>query len=145
MSDWRAPRLVTDGERWMLVDAPEDGLTSYASWYARLWSQEPLTPAFTALLNIRTVFAPFGAGDNTYTLAQLFDESVKHQDEVTETLGLQVQRAVEVFVQSLDKLNDDSNGELLEGIEPSELYEAGLTFMMRLVFLLCAEERVSCY
>ena len=134
--------LVTDGERWMLVDAPEDGLTSYASWYARLWSQEPLTlQAFTSLLNVRTVFAPFGVGDNTYTLAQLFDESVKHQDEVTETLGLQVQRAVEVFVQSLDKLNDDSNGELLEGIETSELYEAGLTFMMRLVFLLCAEER----
>jgi Eco57I restriction-modification methylase/restriction-modification enzyme MmeI-like protein len=132
--------LVTNGEQWMLVDAPEDGITSYASWYARLWSQEPITLiAFFELLNIRTVFNGFGL--NALKLTELLDESIKHQDEVTETLGAQVQRAVEVLVQSLDRINKDSNGELLEGIEPPELYEAGLTFMMRLVFLLCAEER----
>lgn len=132
--------LVTNGEQWMFVDAPEGGITSYASWYARLWSQEPITLiAFHELLNIRTVFNGFGL--NAVKLTDLLDESIKHQDEVTETLGSQVQRAVEVLVQSLDRINNDSNGELLEGIEPPELYEAGLTFMMRLVFLLCAEER----
>ena len=132
--------LVTNGEQWMLVDAPEGGITSYASWYARLWSQEPITLiAFFELLNIRTVFNGFGL--NATKLTDLLDESIKHQDEVTETLGAQVQRAVEVLVQSLDRINNDSNGELLEGVEPPELYEAGLTFMMRLVFLLCAEER----
>ena len=31
--------------------------------------------------------------------------------------------------------------ELLDGIEPAELYETGLTVMMRIVFLLSAEER----
>lgn len=132
--------LVTNGEQWMFVDAPEGGVTTYASWYARLWSQEPITLiAFHELLNIRTVFNGFGL--NAVRLTDLLDESIKHQDEVTETLGAQVQRAVEVLVQSLDRINNDSNGELLEGIEPPELYEAGLTFMMRLVFLLCAEER----
>ena len=132
--------LVTNGEQWMFVDSPEGGVTSYASWYARLWSQEPMTlTAFYELLNIRTVFNGFGL--NATKLTDLLDESIKHQDEVTETLGAQVQRAVEVLVQSLDRINNDSNGELLEGIEPPELYEAGLTFMMRLVFLLCAEER----
>lgn len=132
--------LVTNGEQWMIVDAPEGGITSYASWYARLWSQEPVTlKAFFSLLNIRTVFSGFGL--EAKKLTALLDESLKHQDEVTETLGAQVQRAVEVLIQSLDRINHDSNGELLKGVEPTELYEAGLTYMMRLVFLLCAEER----
>ena len=132
--------LLTNGEQWMLVDAPEGGIISYACWYARLWSQEPITlNAFFSLLNIRTVFNPFGLEDKK--LPDLFEDSLKHQDEVTETLGEQVQRAVEVLIQSLDRINHDSDGKLLEGVEPAELYEAGLTFMMRLVFLLCAEER----
>ena len=132
--------LVTNGEQWMVVDAPEGGITSYASWYARLWSQEPVTlKAFFSLLNIRTVFSGFGL--DAKKLTELLDDSLKHQDEVTETLGAQVQSAVEVLIQSIDRINNDSNGELLKGVEPTELYEAGLTYMMRLVFLLCAEER----
>ena len=132
--------LVTNGEQWMIVDAPEGGITSYASWYARLWSQEPVTlKAFSSLLNIRTVFSGFGL--KAKKLTELLDDSLKHQDEVTETLGAQVQRAVEVLIQSIDRINNDANGELLKGVEPTELYEAGLTYMMRLVFLLCAEER----
>jgi hypothetical protein len=132
--------LVTNGEQWMVVDAPEGGITSYASWYARLWSQEPVTlKAFFSLLNIRTVFNGFGT--DAKKLTELLDDSLKHQDEVTETLGAQVQRAVEVLIQSIDRINNDANGELLKGVEPTELYEAGLTYMMRLVFLLCAEER----
>ncbi len=132
--------LVTNGEQWMVVDAPEGGITSYASWYARLWSQESITlKAFFGLLNISTVFSGVGLGAKK--LSELLDESLKHQDDVTKTLGSQVQRAVEVLIQSLDRINNDSNKELLKGVEPSELYEAGLTYMMRLVFLLCAEER----
>lgn len=132
--------LITNGEQWMIVDAPEGGITSYASWYARLWSQEPITlKAFFSLLNISTIFNGFGL--EARKLTDLLDDSLKYQDEVTETLGAQVQRAVEVLVQSLDRINNDSNGDLLAGVEPPELYEAGLTYMMRLVFLLCAEER----
>ena len=129
--------LLTNGERWMLIDAPEGGVTSYASWYARLWSQEPVTlQAFVNLLGIRRFFL-----DSSQQLPALLDESVKHQDEVTDALGGQVSRAVEVLIQALDKADQDKDRELLRGIEPSELYEAGLTVMMRLVFLLSAEER----
>lgn len=131
--------VVTNGEQWLFIDAPEGGITTYASWYARLWSQEPVTlQAFYSLLNIGTIFNGF---EDAKKLTELLDESLKHQDEVTETLGLQVSRAVEVLIQSLDRINHDHNGKLLEGVEPTELYEAGLTLMMRLVFLLCAEER----
>ncbi|GJK67430.1 ATP phosphoribosyltransferase regulatory subunit [Klebsiella oxytoca] len=129
--------LVTNGERWMLVDAPVGAVTSFASWYARLWNQEPITlQAFVHLLGIRRFFV-----NESEQLPALFDSSLKYQDEVTDALGEQVRRAVEVLIQSLDKADQDRNRELLYNVKESELYEAALTVMMRLVFLLSAEER----
>jgi hypothetical protein len=131
--------LLTNGEQWMLVNAPYNSSSGTASWYARFWFHEPNTlRAFFSLLNIRRTFGP-----PKETLEALLDESLKHYEEITDTLGLQVRRAVEVLVQGLDRANEDRNHELLLDIEsePTELYEAGLTIMMRLVFLLCAEER----
>lgn len=129
--------LVTNGERWMLVDAPVGAVTTFASWYARIWSQESVTlQAFVHLLGIRRFFV-----DESERLPALFDRSLKFQDEVTDALGEQVRRAVEVLIQSLDKADQDRDRELLRDVKPAELYEAALTVMMRLVFLLSAEER----
>jgi len=129
--------LVTNGERWMFVDAPVGAATTFASWYARLWGQEPVTlQAFINLLGIRRFFV-----DRSEQLPALLDNSLKFQDEVTDALGEQVRRAVEVLIQALDRADVDRNRELLDGVEPTELYEAGLTVMMRIVFLLSAEER----
>lgn len=129
--------LVTNGERWILVDAPVGAVTTFASWYARIWGQEPVTlQAFVHLLGIRRFFV-----DETERLPSLFDRSLKFQDEVTDALGEQVRRAVEVLIQSLDKADQDRDRELLRGVKEAELYEAALTVMMRLVFLLSAEER----
>lgn len=129
--------MVTNGERWMLVDAPVGALTTFASWYARIWSQEPITlQAFVHLLGIRRFFV-----DESEQLPALFDRSLKFQDEVTDALGEQVRRAVEVLIQTLDKADQDRNRELLDDVKEPELYEAALTVMMRLVFLLSAEER----
>lgn len=129
--------LVTNGERWMLVHAPAGAVASFASWYARLWGQEPETlRAFVSLLGVRRFFGP-----EAERLPALFERSLKHQDDVTDVLGEQVRRAVEVLVQSLDRADQDRNRDLLHDVDPKELYEAGLTVMMRLVFLLAAEER----
>ncbi len=129
--------LVTNGERWMLVDAPVGAVTTFASWYARIWSQEPITlQAFVHLLGIRRFFV-----DEAEQLPALFDRSLKYQDEVTDALGEQVRRAVEVLIQALDKADQDRDRELLRDVKEPELYEAALTVMMRLVFLLSAEER----
>lgn len=130
--------LVTNGERWMLVDAPAGETPGYASWYARLWSQEPLTlRAFRSLLGARRFFAVAEAD----TLERMLEESVQYQHQVTEQLGTQVRNAVEVLIQALDKADLDRSRELLRGVVPERLYEAALTVMMRLVFLFCAEER----
>jgi hypothetical protein len=129
--------LVTNGERWMLVHAPVGAVASFASWYARLWGQEPETlRAFVSLLGVRRFFGP-----EAERLPPLFERSLKHQNDVTDALGEQVRRAVEVLIQSLDRADQDRNRDLLHDINPKELYEAGLTVMMRLVFLLAAEER----
>lgn len=129
--------LLTNGEQWMLVNAPNGSTSSNISWYARLWFQEPKTlQAFSSLLGVRRFFGPANE-----TLSALLEESLSHLEEVTNTLGEQVRTAVEVLIQGLDKADEDRNRELLRDVPPSELYEAGLTVMMRLVFILCAEER----
>ena len=130
--------LVTNGEHWMLVDAPRGDTTGFASWYAPLWQEEPLTlRAFRSLLGVRQFF---GVADND-TLEAMLAQSATDQQEVTDQLGLQVRRAVEVLIQSLDRADQDHNRELLGDVPETVLYEAALTVMMRLVFLFCAEER----
>jgi hypothetical protein len=130
--------LVTNGDQWMLVDAPKGETTGYTSWYASLWLEEPKTlQAFRTLLGS---YRFFGVPEEE-TLERLLAQSADDQQEVTEQLGYQVRRAVEVLVQSIDRANRDSGGALLKGVPEDKLYEAALTVMMRLVFLFCAEER----
>lgn len=130
--------LVTNGEHWMIVYAPRGETCGFASWYADLWMQEPITlRAFHSLLHLRRFFG-VAAGE---TLAALYAESAKDQQEVTDQLGRQVRRAVEMLVAAFDQIDDDSGRTLLTGVPEKEVYDAALTVMMRLVFLFCAEER----
>ena len=130
--------LVTNGEHWMLVHAPRGETTGFISWFAPLWLEEPLTlRAFQSLLNVRRFF---GVG-SAETIESLLSQSAQDQQEVTDQLGYQVRRAVEVLVQALDRLDLDTGRTLLSGVNEKQLYEAALTVMMRLVFLFAAEER----
>ena len=130
--------LVTNGEHWMLVDAPKGETTGYSSWYATLWLEETITlRAFRSLLSASRFFNV----PDDQTLESLFTKSASNQQEVTDQLGYQVRRAVEVLIHSLDRADQDFGRELLAEVTPEQLYEAALTVMMRLVFLFCAEER----
>lgn len=130
--------LVTNGEHWMVVYAPRGETSGFASWYADLWMQEPVTlRAFHSLLGLRRFFG-VAAGE---TLAALYAESAKDQQEVTDQLGRQVRRAVEMLVQAFDQIDAESNRTLLASVPEKEVYDAALTVMMRLVFLFSAEER----
>jgi Eco57I restriction-modification methylase/restriction-modification enzyme MmeI-like protein len=130
--------LVTNGEHWMLVDAPRNETTGFASWYASLWLEEKITlQAFRSLLGVHRFFS----ASESETLEAMLAESAKHQQEVTDQLGLQVRRAVEVLIQSLDRADQDHGRQLLGKVPETVLYEAALTVMMRLVILFCAEER----
>jgi hypothetical protein len=129
--------LVTNGEQWMLVDAPRGETTGFTTWYASLWFDERSTlNAFQSLLGVRRFF---GVAEDE-TLENLLARSANHQQEITDQLGLQVRHAVEILIQSVDKAEQNARGKA-ELIPPDKLYEAALTVMMRLVFLLSAEER----
>ncbi|HET6328206.1 MAG TPA: hypothetical protein VFG04_26220 [Planctomycetaceae bacterium] len=67
--------------------------------------------------------------------------STSDQQAISDRLSLQVQQAVEVLIRSLDRADQDSRRALLKVVPASELYEAAVTVMMRLVFLSAAEER----
>jgi hypothetical protein len=129
--------MITNGDQWMLVHASVGEVVSTATWHARIWLQETDTlRAFVSLLRVSRFFGP-----PQEKLPALFEKSKGHQDKVTEALGDQVARAIEVLIQSLDHADEERNRELLKVVKPADLYEAGLTVMMRLVFLLAAEER----
>ena len=135
--------LVTNGEHWMLVDAPKGETTGYSSWYASLWLEEKITlQAFRSLLSASRFFNV----PDDQTLEALFTKSANNQQEVTDQLGYQVRRAVEMLIHEIAKIEhepeiDADLRKLISEIPESVLYESGLTVMMRLVFLFCAEER----
>ena len=130
--------LVTDGRWWALVWAPRGGTTGAAVWDAGLFSEEPASlQALVALLN-RARFLAAAAPDR---LPAMLRESLERQEEVTETLGRQVREAVEMLVTILDRLDRESGSALLAGVDDDELYAGVVTVMMRVVFLLFAEER----
>lgn len=130
--------LVTNGEQWMLVNAPKGETSAFVSWYAALWLEESLTlRAFSSLLGATRFFS---VADED-TLEGMLKDSVNEQQEVTDQLGYQVRRAVEVLIRAIDKADQDCGRTLLNDIPEKDLYEAALTVMMRLVFLFSAEER----
>ena len=89
----------------MLVDAPANETTGYYSWDAEIWLEEPVTlQAFRSLLGMERFFNV--PADET--LEALLTKSAQKQQEVTSQLGDQVLRAVEMLVQTLDRLDKDS-------------------------------------
>jgi hypothetical protein len=134
--------LLTNGDQWMLVDAPRGETTGFASWYSSLWLEEQVTlRAFRSLLGVHRFFS-VPDGD---TLEAMLAESAQNQQDVTDQLGYQVRRAVEVLIQALDRADQDHGRALLADVPETRLYEAALTVMMRLVFLFSAEEKgLSC-
>lgn len=130
--------LVTNGEQWMLVHAKPGETTSFISWYADLWIKEKVTlQAFVSLLG---VYRFFGV-DQKNTLEAMMAECADAQHEVTDQLGYQMREAVEILIQAIDRIDRSRNRELLVEVDEKRLYEAALTVMMRLVFLMSAEER----
>ncbi len=67
--------------------------------------------------------------------------SASGQQAITDQLSLQVRQSVEVLIRALDRADQDSRRGLLKTVPPSELYDAAITVMMRLVFLAAAEAR----
>lgn len=143
--DTRVPlALLTNGRFWVLVHARPGEATSTAAFDADLWLEEPaLLRAFASLCCASRVLPPptFADGAASTSLAGLFARSAEEHAHVTTTLGHQVRRAVELFVAELARLDREAGGALLADVSERELYRGALTALLRLVFLLFAEEQ----
>jgi hypothetical protein len=129
--------LATDGQSWVLINAPAIGVSSVVEWRDYIWFTDPASiDGFAALMGIRRWL-----GDSEQSLERLFETSALAKDEVATTLGRQVLAALEVLVHAIDRIDQDRDRKLLAGVPDRQVYEAGLTVLMRLVTLLCAEAR----
>jgi hypothetical protein len=133
--------LVTDGRWWGLVSARAGAMPASGVVDALTWIEEARTrDAFLALLGRQYLIG----GDPNERLPVLFAESVAAAEEITEALGAQVRSAVELLVQSFSESAEEARRRGLPDPLPArthDAYEAAVTIMMRIVFLLFAEER----
>ncbi|WP_432793899.1 DNA methyltransferase [Rhodococcus ruber] len=133
--------IVTDGRWWALVCTREGSMAASGIVDALTWIEEPRTrDAFLTVLGRQYIIG----GDPAERLPALFAESVAAAEEITEALGAQVRRAVELLIQSFSESAADAKRRGLPDPLPTsthQSYEAAVTIMMRIVFLLFAEER----
>ncbi|MDT0532310.1 SAM-dependent DNA methyltransferase [Micromonospora sp. DSM 115977] len=135
--------LVTDGRWWTLVWAPRGGVTTTAVFDAVAWpeaAERDVVRAFTSLLSRHRFF---GVPD-AERLVPLLRASLGSQEEITEALGVQVRQAVELLVAAMgrtDVRDRDLGGRGLQDVDAHEVYRGAVAVMMRIVFLLFAEER----
>ncbi|MDR0989958.1 MAG: N-6 DNA methylase [Propionibacteriaceae bacterium] len=133
--------VVTDGRWWAVVSAPTDSMAASGTVDALTWMEEVATRnAFVELLSIKRLTG----GDPARRLPNLFKDSVLAAEQVTEALGVQVRQAVELLVAAFSEAAEDAKARQLPDPLPpdtDEIYEAVVTVMMRIVFLLFAEER----
>ncbi|SFT97415.1 hypothetical protein SAMN04487904_11736 [Actinopolyspora lacussalsi subsp. righensis] len=135
--------LVTDGRWWALVRAPRTGVTTTAVFDAVPWpeaAERDVVRAFVSLLGRKRFFAvPEGE-----RLPELLQASEDSQEEITEALGVQVREAVELLVAAFGRASTEQRrrGESeLDSVAAHEVYRGAVSVMMRVVFLLFAEER----
>lgn len=133
--------IVTDGRWWALVCARPDAMVASGVVDALTWVEEPL--ARDALLTVIGRQYIVG-GDPDERLPKLFEKSVAEAEEITEALGVQVRHAVEGLVQAFAETAAEARRRGQPDplpANPHDAYSAAVTVLMRVVFLLFAEER----
>ncbi|MGW2699903.1 Eco57I restriction-modification methylase domain-containing protein [Streptomyces sp. NPDC001340] len=137
--------LVTDGRWWCLVWAPLGGVTTTAVFDTIGWNEAAernVVRAFVSLLRRRRFFEY----EDAETLVGLLKASLAAGEDVTEALGVQVRQAVELLVDAIGRadvraVEHGAPGLYASGVGAGEVYRASVAVMMRVVFLLFAEER----
>lgn len=135
--------LVTDGRWWTLVWARSGNVTASATFDAIGWPEtadRDVVRAFVSLLSRQRFFGVPESGK----LVALLAASEDSQEEITEALGVQVRQAVELLVAAIGRADtaQQARGEGgLTNVDARDVYRAAVTVMMRIVFLLFAEER----
>ena len=137
--------LLFNGIALRLISAPRGESSGWMDFRAAdmsLAAGRPLLSALRLLLSEQRLLAL----PRAQRLAALLEDSRKYQNEVSERLAEQVMHALYELVRGLQAAHDASGGELLreplaEDGDRDDVYRGLLSVILRLVFLLYAEER----
>lgn len=130
--------IVTNARTWVIVWAPRGSATGWVLFDTHaMLDDRQLLDAFTTLLSRRRHLAVA----DTETLNALLNRALQSQEELTENLSTQVRQAVEMLVDAVGRADHESRGQVLAGVDADHVYQGAVTIVMRLVFLLAAEER----
>lgn len=135
--------LLVNGAALRLVSAPRGESSGWLDFRVADMAQtagRPICTAMRLLLSEQRLLAL----PRPQRLTALLTDSRKFQNEVSERLAEQVLHALYELLRGFQASHDASKGELLREVlaeHPDEVYRALLTVILRLVFLLYAEER----
>jgi hypothetical protein len=135
--------LLVNGNALRLVSAPRGESSGWLDFRVSDMAQtagRPICSAMRLLLSEPRLLAL----PRHQRLAALLTNSRKFQSEVSEKLAEQVLHALYELLRGFQSAHDATKGELLHDVlaeHPDEVYRALLTVILRLVFLLYAEER----
>jgi Eco57I restriction-modification methylase/restriction-modification enzyme MmeI-like protein len=129
--------LLTNGDAWRLLVASPSETASWLTWTTQTWADSPSTlAAFVELLGE----ARFFAGPASGTILELVRASRQRQADVADRLGAQVREALEILVHEIDRIDAELDGSPLLDYCDEDVLEAAVVFLMRVLFLLKAEE-----
>jgi hypothetical protein len=135
--------LLCNGSQLRLVYAPKGESSGYATFNVAEMVQVAGRPMFAALHMLLSVDRMFTLGDNQ-RLPYILENSRKYQNTVSTKLAEQVMSALFELLRGFQAADDQRKGELLREVlanNPQHVYHGLLTVLMRMVFVLYAEDR----
>ena len=135
--------LLCNAKQIRIVYAPRGETSGFATFSVSEMAQVAGRPIFAALHMLLCEERLFSLGEKQRLPAILAD-SRKYQNVVSSQLAEQVLAALYELVRGFQAADDQSKGELLGEVlaeNPNHVYQGLLTVLMRLVFVLYAEDR----
>jgi hypothetical protein len=135
--------LLVNDRQIRLVYAPEKELSGHITFNLADMVTVAGRPIFSALFMLLNENRLFSMGRNE-RLPAILENSRKYQNTVSTQLASQVVEALYVLLRGFQAADDSQQGELMKDVlarDPEEVYRGLLTTLLRLVFILYAEDR----
>src|SRR5271166_4511875 len=135
--------LLSNGTHLRLVYAPLGETSGHLTFPVRAMAEVAGRPIFAALQMLLSTERLFTLPDKQ-RLPYILAESRKYQNLVSTKLAEQVLAALYELLRGFQAADDQRHGELLRDVlkdDPNQVYAGLLTVLLRLVFLLYAEDR----
>lgn len=135
--------LLVNAKQIRLVYAPEKELSGYASFDLAQMAKVAGRPILAAMLMLLHSERLYSVAENK-RLRAILENSRKYQNVVSTKLATQVVEALYELLRGFQAANDHNQSDLLREVlerDPEEVYRGLLTTLLRLVFILYAEDR----